>query len=129
MSVFQLQEWWSVKMAEDEEFDHGCMVVGNIDNADPPTEKIAVGSMQGMLRIYAPSKPQFRVEDLILEESLGLPILQLLLGRFIPSSTTLGLAVLHPQKLVVYELMPQGNILDIMRNFKFQYCALFNVCM
>eukprot|EP01032_Pedospumella_encystans_P011289 gene11289-13134_t len=109
MSVFQLQEWWSVKMSEDEEFDHGCMVVGNIDNSEPAAEKIAVGSLQGMLRIYAPTKPQFRVEDLILEESLGQPILQLLLGRFIPSSTTLGLAVLHPKKLAVYELVPQGN--------------------
>jgi len=32
MSVFRLQEWWSVKMGDDEEFDNGCMVVGNIDN-------------------------------------------------------------------------------------------------
>jgi len=113
MSVFQLQEWWSVKMSEDEEFDHGCMVVGNIDNSEPAAEKIAVGSLQGMLRIYAPTKPQFRVEDLILEESLGQPILQLLLGRFIPSSTTLGLAVLHPKKLAVYELVPQGMCIYI----------------
>ena len=109
MSVFQLQEWWGVKMAEEEEFDHGCMVVGNIDNADPPAEKIAVGSLQGMLRIYSPSRPQFKVEDLILEESLDLPILQLLLGRFIPSTNILGLAVLHPKKLVVYELVPQSK--------------------
>lgn len=108
MSVFQLQEWWSVKMAEEEEFDHGCMAVGNIDNSEPPAEKIAVGSLQGMLRIYAPTKPQFKVEDLILEESLGQPILQLLLGRFIPSTNALGLAVLHPKKLAVYELVPQG---------------------
>ena len=53
MSVFQLQEWWSVKLAENEEFDHGCMVVGNIDNSKPPTEKIAVGSQQGTLRTCA----------------------------------------------------------------------------
>jgi Bardet-Biedl syndrome 9 protein len=110
MSVFQLQEWWGVKLSEDEEFDHGCMVVGNIDNAEPATEKIAVGSLQGMLRIYSPTRPQFRVEDLILEESLGAPILQLLLGRFIPASNMLGLAVLHPKRLVVYELIPQSKL-------------------
>ena len=109
MSVFQLQEWWGVKLSENEEFDHGCMVVGNIDNSDPPAEKIAVGSLQGMLRIYAPTRPQFRVEDLVLEENLNLPILQLLLGRFIPSANSLGLAVLHPKKLVVYELVPQSE--------------------
>jgi Bardet-Biedl syndrome 9 protein len=85
------------------------MVVGNIDNAEPATEKIAVGSLQGMLRIYSPTRPQFRVEDLILEESLGAPILQLLLGRFIPASNMLGLAVLHPKRLVVYELIPQSK--------------------
>ena len=36
MSVFRLQEWWSVRMADDEEFDTGCMVVGNLDNSAPP---------------------------------------------------------------------------------------------
>ena len=97
-------------MAEDEEFDHGSMAVGNIDNAEPPSEKIAVGSQQGVLRIYSPSHPQFKVEDLILEEALDLPILQLLMGRFIPSSNLLGLAVLHPKKLVVYEVVSQGTV-------------------
>lgn len=35
MSVFQLQDWWSVKVSENEEFDMGSMCVGNIDNANP----------------------------------------------------------------------------------------------
>ena len=96
-------------MSEEEEFDHGAMAVGNIDNSNPPAEKIAVGSLQGMLRIYHPSRPGFRIEDLILEESLGSPILQLLVGRFIPSTDINGLAVLHPRCLVVYELLPQGK--------------------
>jgi Bardet-Biedl syndrome 9 protein len=110
MSVFQLQDWWNVQICQSEEFDLGCMVVGNIDNADPPTSKIAVGSQQeGMLRIYNPTRPQYRVEDLILEESLGQPILQLLLGQFIPSDEHLGLAILFPKKLAVYEITPQGN--------------------
>ena len=108
MSVFQLQEWWSVKVSENEEFDHGCMVVGNVDNAVHPTVKICVGSLEGMFRMYYPTKPGYRVEDLVLEESLGLPILQLLLGKFIPSTDILGIAVLHPKKLVVYEIVPQG---------------------
>ena len=114
MSVFQLQEWWGVKLSEEEEFDHGCMVLGNIDNAEPPSEKIAVGSLQGILRIYSPSHPQFKVEDLILEEVLNAPILQLLLGKFIPGSNLLGLAVLHPKRLVVYELIPQSKLICFM---------------
>ena len=36
MSVFQLNDWWSVRMSDGEEFDRGCMVVGNVDNANPP---------------------------------------------------------------------------------------------
>lgn len=95
-------------MADNEEFDHGCLIVGNIDNSNPPSDKIAVGSFQGMFRMYSPTKPQFKVEDLVLEESLGLPILQLLLGKFIPSTDLLGVAVLHPKKLTVYEICPQG---------------------
>ena len=66
-----------------------------------------------MIRVYNPSKPQYRIEDLILEESLGLPILQLLTGRFIPSTEIIGLAVLHPRKLVVYEISPHGTYISI----------------
>eukprot|EP01039_Chlorochromonas_danica_P000897 gene894-978_t len=110
MSVFQLQEWWGLKVSQDnEEFDFSCFAVGNVDNASPPTDKIAIASQQGILRIYHPTKPQFRIEDLIYEGSLGAPILQVLLGRFIPSNETLALAILHPRELVVYEVLPQGG--------------------
>jgi hypothetical protein len=47
---------------------------------------------------------------LIHEEQLDSPILQVLIGKFIPSSPhLLGLAVLHPHQLTVYEFMPQGK--------------------
>jgi Bardet-Biedl syndrome 9 protein len=69
-------------------------------------EKIVVASLQGIIRIYQPSKAGFSVEDLIHEENTGKPILQVLSGRFIPSSPNmLALAVLHPRSLVVYELV------------------------
>lgn len=110
MSVFQLQEWWTVQAGDKEEYDQGSMIVGNIDNANPGVDKIMIGSQQGMIRIYAPSKPQYRVEDLVYESDLGFPILQLTLGKFIPSSKDRnGVAVLHPRKVVVYEVIPQGG--------------------
>jgi Bardet-Biedl syndrome 9 protein len=109
MSVFQLNEWWGVQVASNEEFDFGCLCVGNVDNSVPSADKIVVGSLEGMIRIYSPSNPQYRIEDLILEESLEAPILQLLVGRFIPSTENCGLAVLHPRKLVVYEVSPKGQ--------------------
>lgn len=109
MSVFQLQSWWDVQTCQSEEFDFGCLVVGNVDNASPAADKVVIGSQQGMLRVYNPTRPQYRVEDLILEESLSLPILQLQLGQFIPSTENLGLAILHPKKLAVFELNAQSN--------------------
>lgn len=45
----------------------------------------------------------------MIEESLGLPILQLLIGLFVPSTPHLGLAVLHPMKLSVYEINAQSG--------------------
>ncbi len=108
MSVFKLQEWWSTRVGANEEFDTGCMVVCNIDNASPPSDKITVGSLQGMLRVFHPKKPNFQVEDLLIEANLGEPILQVLSGQFLQNSKNLGLAVLHPRKLVIYELIYNG---------------------
>lgn len=111
MSVFQLKDWWSCQICqEEEEFDIGCMCIGNVDNSHPAVDKIVIGSQQGILRIYNPQHPQYRVEDLIFEAPLiNGPILQILLGQFIPANETLALAVLHPRKLVVYELIPSNS--------------------
>ncbi len=113
MSVFQLEEWWSHHISNgSEEFDIGCMAVGNVDNSSPPSTKIVIGSIQGTLRIYNPSHPKFRVEDLMLEQPLGDPILQVCLGNFVPAvADHIGVAVLHPRKLVVYEVIAQGILL------------------
>lgn len=111
MSVFQLQEWWSVKVGHDEEFDSACFAVGNVDNASPGTNKVVVGSIQGFLRIYNPTHPNFRIEDLVLEENLSQPILQVEIGRFVPGTDIFGIAVLHPRQLAVYEVIPQSEYL------------------
>ena len=87
----------------------GSLCVGNIDNAIPPSDKIVTGSLKGKIRIYNPTKDEYKLEDLLLEDDLGSPILQMLIGKIIPSSLgALGLAVLHPFSLVVYEVCPQG---------------------
>lgn len=118
MSVFQLQEWWGLKVSPDnDEYDISCFVVGNVDNASPPSDKIAVGSQRGLLQIFHPTRASYRIEDLVYEGLLGQPILQVLLGRFIPSTDSLGLAVLHPRELAVYEVIPQGGGKDGRVNF------------
>ena len=80
-----------------------------MDNMDDVGEtKIVLGSFSGILRVYKPSIPEYNVADLILEEDLGAPILQLRLGKFFLGTNQLGLAVLHPRKLAVYELAAGG---------------------
>ena len=32
MSLFKAREWWSTAVGENEEFDRGCLCVGNLDN-------------------------------------------------------------------------------------------------
>ena len=85
-----------------QEFDRGCMCVGNVDNHGSEALKIVVGSYNGMLRIFQPRQKEYNVQDLLLEQSLGEPILQVAIGRFAPAgSTDFALAVLLPRRLVV----------------------------
>jgi len=102
MSLFQAREWWSVKPDGDEETHQGNMCVANIDNAADGADKLITGSFQGLLRIYYPRQAGFRVTDLMLEQNLEEPILQLDAGRFSSNTNGLALAVLHPRRLVVY---------------------------
>ena len=78
MSIFQAKEWWSTTVGENEEFDHNSVVVANIDN-DPRKEmKIVIGSFEGKLRVFKPNRQQnnqYHVEDMIVEKSMGYPIL------------------------------------------------------
>lgn len=84
MSLFRAREWWSAKLGDDEEFDRGSMALGNVDNNADGSVKVVTGSLQGMLRVHHPVKADFRIEDLLLEEDLGAPILQVSIGRYIP---------------------------------------------
>lgn len=85
MSLFRAREWWSTKVGEREEFDKGSMALGNVDNdPDENQMKVVTGSLQGMLRVHHPRQPYFGIEDLLLEQDLGSPILQVAVGSFIP---------------------------------------------
>jgi Bardet-Biedl syndrome 9 protein len=78
------------------------MCVGNVDNDQSGAVKIVVGSYNGMLRVFQPRQKEYNVQDLLLEQSLGEPILQVAIGRFAPGgSADFALAVLLPRKLVV----------------------------
>ena len=104
MSLFTVREWWGTTpgSASDEEFGGGCLVVGNLDNAADGSLKIATGSFSGLLRLYQPRQAGYQVEDLMVEEQLDAPILQLGAGQLLSDSNRVALAVLHPRSVAVY---------------------------
>lgn len=136
MSLFQAREWWAhASDVAEEEYDAPCLIVANIDNApasasgaEEEEDKIVTGSMSasGMLRVWKPrarqssgasgsvgaagaSQTRAHMEDLLLEERTGAPILALLAGRFSAIVSGLTLAVLHPHKLSVYNIMADAS--------------------
>ena len=106
MSVFKAREWWGTRTGDGEETDGSQMAVGNVDNAPDGVQKVVVGSFKGTVRIYRPSSKDFRPSDLLLEADLGAPVLGVEIGIFgSASQRDLMLAVLHPRRLVVYNVV------------------------
>lgn len=104
MSLFGGREWWGVTPGANEEFGGGSMAIGNFDNAADGAMKLATGSFAGLLRMYFPREAGFRVEDVMLEQVLDAPILQLAAGKFLSDSSRVTMAVLHPRMLAVYTI-------------------------
>ncbi|XP_061676852.1 protein PTHB1 [Syngnathoides biaculeatus] len=117
MSLFKARDWWSTVLGEGEEFDQGCVCVGDVDNSGTGHDKVVVGSYMGMLRIFSPhaTKPaeggQGSAEAQLLEVHLQNAIIQVELGKFVSCSDLLHLAVLHPRKLSVFSVLgTAGNV-------------------
>ena len=112
-----MRDVWTHRVGSGEEFDRGCVVVGNVDGGTIEEEvkksaaergrsnKLVMGSLDGLLRIFHPSRSNYDAADLLLEQELNAPVLQLMLGRFSSASATMELAVLHPRTLVVYRVV------------------------
>ena len=119
-TLFNAQPWWSTRAGGGEEFGGGALVVANVDNAKDGDAKIVVGSLEGVLRIFAPCRAEFAPSHLLLEAQLGAPVLQLAVGRLrdvASSGGAISLAVLHPRVLAVYDLAPaeSGDGLSLVR--------------
>ncbi|XP_041798162.1 protein PTHB1 isoform X2 [Chelmon rostratus] len=115
MSLFKARDWWSAALGEGEEFDQGCLCVGDVDNSGTGHDKVVVGSYMGMLRIFSPhaskSSEGVPVEAQLLEVQLQNAIIQVEVGKFVSCSELVHLAVLHPRKLSVYSVSgTAGNV-------------------
>jgi len=119
MSLFQFREWWSASPDKKDEFHIGSMFVCNIDNDPIDRKKIVTASINGVIRIYCPSQGETKVEDLLLEKDLKLPILQIDYGFFISNSKQVALAVLHPRKIRVYTIDAVGGYGSSAKYFEF----------
>lgn len=69
-------------------------------------DKVIVGGLSGILRIFSLSKgiEDYEATDLLLEVDMNIPILQIAAGFFLTASDHLHLAILHPRKLSVYSI-------------------------
>ncbi|XP_061145753.1 protein PTHB1 isoform X1 [Syngnathus typhle] len=117
MSLFKARDWWSAALGEGEEFDQGCMCVGDVDNSGTGHDKVVVGSYMGMLRIFSPQPPkategaQGLADAQLLEVHLQNAIIQVELGKFVSCSDLLHLSVLHPRRLSVFSVLgTAGNV-------------------
>ena len=108
-SLFLSREWWSTRPGSEEEFGSGGLVIANFDNEPNGSLKIATGSFDGVLRVYAPSGKDYKLEDLMLESALDAPILQLAAGHFLAEFDRVALAVLHPRKITVFTVVASGG--------------------
>uniref|UniRef100_H3CI58 Bardet-Biedl syndrome 9 n=1 Tax=Tetraodon nigroviridis TaxID=99883 RepID=H3CI58_TETNG len=115
MSLFKARDWWSAVLGEGEEFDQGCLCVGDVDNSGTGHDKVVVGSYMGMLRMFSPhaskSSEDVQADAQLLEVQLQHAIIQVELGKFVSCSDLLHLAVLHPRKVSVYSVSgTAGNV-------------------
>ncbi|KAJ8607017.1 hypothetical protein CTAYLR_006252 [Chrysophaeum taylorii] len=92
MSLFKARSWWSTKVVEEEFGDGGLAVDGD--------GHVVTGSLQGRVRVHAPSTTTHEATTLLIEEDLEAPVLAVEFGRL--NQTSVALAVLHPRKLCVF---------------------------
>ena len=121
MSLFSMRDVWTHRVGAGEEYDRGCIIVGNVDGGNIEEEarrsvlekgrvnKVVTGSLDGILRIFYPTHGNFDPADLLLEQQLDGPVLQLAIGRFSSASATMELAVLHPRTLSVFRVVSDAD--------------------
>ena len=116
-----MRDIWTHSVGSEEEYDRGCVAVGNVDGGTIEEQsklsaleigrqnKVVTGSLDGMLRIFHPSRGPYEPSDLVLEQKLDGPILQLAIARFSSASATMELAVLHPRSLSVFRVVSETD--------------------
>ena len=122
-------------MGASEEFHNKSICVANVDNSNPPQDKIVVGSFEGILRIFSPQARPFKIEDVVIEKDLQAQILQVdcapklvsanLINKYIdggldPEKTN-AVAVLHSRKLTISLIVNQNAFAQYQEVYSFSF--------
>uniref|UniRef100_A0A182XPB6 PTHB1 N-terminal domain-containing protein n=1 Tax=Anopheles quadriannulatus TaxID=34691 RepID=A0A182XPB6_ANOQN len=142
MSLFKVRNWWKTQCPTIEPaYDSFSLHCARLCIEEGEKDSLVVGSHSGQLCIYRPSggtnlpdldgeddeqgsangsanelaENVFQHADVILEVQLPLPVLGVSSGKFTTTNKTdprLQLAVLHPMKLCIYQLVTVDGLAD-----------------
>ena len=111
-------------MGASEEFHNKSICVANVDNSNPPQDKIIVGSFEGILRIFSPRPRPFRIEDVIIEKDLQAPILQV---DCAPKLVSANLVQKHldtgidPEKIIAIDVLYSQKLTTFLINNQYAF--------
>ncbi|XP_055613146.1 protein PTHB1 [Uranotaenia lowii] len=130
MSLFKMCNWWKTQCPDVEpNYDSFSLHCTRLCIEEGEKDSIIVGSHSGHLSIYQPSykTPQdeseedqqfenvFQHSDVVLEIKLPHPVIGITSGKFTTASksdTRLHVAILHPMKVAIYQILTVDGIAD-----------------
>ncbi|XP_062550917.1 protein PTHB1 [Armigeres subalbatus] len=131
MSLFKICNWWKTQCPDVESnYDSFSIHCTRLCLEEGEKDSIIVGSHSGHLAIYQPSNNTstdgeseenhhfenvFQHSDVILETKLTLPVIGITSGKFTTAAKTdtkLHIAVLHPMKVCIYQILTLDGIAD-----------------
>ncbi|ESO84549.1 hypothetical protein LOTGIDRAFT_222053 [Lottia gigantea] len=126
MSLFKTRDWWSVGVGEEEEFDFGCLTVGNIDNSSDDLGKynLSQSDMTSHSIRYTHNTDSttgikaFDLLETVAMSDNGTSPSELCQARSVTESNQL--AVLHPRKLAVYSIKAISGTVEHGQQYQIQ---------
>ena len=107
MTLFHLREIWNWERLSEEEFDHNCLLVCNIDNSQNKTDKVITANFKGTVRVFSIrldyENDQNNASELLMEVDFKEPIIQITSGLLLQSKN-IQFGVLHPKRFCVYSV-------------------------
>ncbi|VDO43982.1 unnamed protein product [Onchocerca flexuosa] len=126
MSVFHVHEWLALDLID----ANVCAVGELIENRD----QIVVGSVTGRIWIIDPGRAndtkQQQLLSCLLEEDLSVSIIDIAIANFVSNLEKNVIAVLSPQKLIIYHLVPDEEAYQLTKLHEHNITAIaYNMCI